>query len=144
MAGSVPIRPSTSAGARTAAVKPDFRDKMQEVTGRPALQAIARMPDSMKRLLLGGRSITIDGNTLDTTLQLALALQRISGREGLILSDDVATARVRLNLAVSRFPRSKVDVTVKNLSVHGPGGDIPAVHIRSRNDEGAPLLVFYH
>ncbi|MGZ6780150.1 MAG: alpha/beta hydrolase [Mycobacterium sp.] len=138
------MRPSRSAGTRTAAVKPDFRDRMQKVTGRPALQAIARMPDSIKRLLLGGRSITIDGNTLDTTLQLALALQRISGREGLILSDDAATARVRLDLRASQFPQSKVDVTVTDVSVPGPGGDIPAVHIRSTNDDGAPMLVFYH
>ena len=55
------------------------------------------MPDRIKRLLLRGRSITIDGNTLDTTLQLSLAASRLSGREGLILSEDPATARTRLN-----------------------------------------------
>ena len=32
---------------------------------------------------MGGRSVTIDGNTLDTTLQLMLTAQRVSGTEGL-------------------------------------------------------------
>jgi acetyl esterase len=102
------------------------------------------MPDGIKRLLLGGRSVTIDGNTLDTTLQLVLAGQRLSGREGLILSEDVATARARLTAAVSRFPRVEVDVTVTELSLPGPGGEIPAVHIRPSGGDGAPLLVYYH
>ena len=41
-----------------------------------------RTPDRIKRLLLGGRSVTIDGNTLDTTLQLVLATQRACGPRG--------------------------------------------------------------
>ncbi len=117
---------------------------MQNVTGGPALRAISRTPDPIKRLLLGGHPISIDGNTLDPTLQLVLAMQRLSGREGLILSADVATARIRLDSSAARFPRAKVDVTLTHLSVPGPEGDIPAVHIRSKGDTGAPLLVFYH
>ena len=117
---------------------------MQKVAGAPTLHAISRTPDRLKRLLLGGRTVTIDGNTLDTTLQLALATQRISRRGGLILSEDVATARRRLNLTVSQFPRVKADVTVTDVTVPGPGGDIPAVHLRSTDDDGAPLLVYYH
>ncbi len=74
-------------------VKPDFADRMQKVVGGPTLHAISRTPDKVKRLLLGGRSITIDGNTLDTTLQLMLATSRLSGRDGLFLSEDVAIAR---------------------------------------------------
>lgn len=144
MAGSKPAGPYTSVGANTAPVKADFRDRMQKVAGGPTLRAISRTPDRIKRLVLGGHSITIDGNTLDTTLQLALASQRLSGREGLILSHDVATARTRLNLRASQFPRATVDVTLTDVSVPGPAGDIPAVHIRPSNDDRAPLLVFYH
>jgi acetyl esterase len=117
---------------------------MQKVAGAPTLHAISRTPDRLKRLLLGGRTVTIDGNTLDTTLQLALTTQRISRRGGLILSEDVATARRRLNLTVSQFPRVKADVTLTDVTVPGPGGDIPAVHLRSTDDDGAPLLVYYH
>ncbi len=125
-------------------MKPDFADRVQKVVGAPTMHTIARIPDRIKRLLLGGRSITIDGNTLDTTLQLMLATSRLSGREGLFLSEDVATARSRLNLTASQFPRVKTDVTVTDVSVPGPGGDIPAIHIRSTGDDGAPLLVYYH
>ena len=118
---------------------------MLKVTGGPTVHAMSRMPDRIKRVLLRGRSITIDGNTLDTTLQLSLAASRLSGREGLILSEDPATARTRLNLVVAGFPRVPADVTTSDLTVPGPGGDIPAVHIRPKNGgSGAPLLVYFH
>ena len=39
-------------------------------------------------LMLGGRSVTIDGNTLDTTLQLMLVGMTAVGLEGLIASRD--------------------------------------------------------
>ena len=122
-------------------MKPDFRDRLLKVTGGPTLHAMRRMPDRIKRLLLRGRSITIDGNTLDTTLQLSLAASRLSGREGLILSEDPATARTRLNLVVAGFPRVPADVTTSDVTVPGPGGDIPAVHIRPKaGGDRAPLL----
>ena len=112
MTGSLPGRPETSSGAKTAPSPPDFRDRLQKVVGAPTLHAISRAPNRIKRLLLGGHSITIDGNTLDTTLQLMLATSRVSGREGLILSEDVATARRRINALAARFPRVKADVDV--------------------------------
>ena len=87
--------------AGAAPSKPDLRDRLLKVTGGPTMHAMTRMPDRIKRVLLGGRSITIDDNTLDTTLQLSLAASRLSGREGLILSEDPATARTRLNLVAA-------------------------------------------
>src|SRR5689334_5675881 len=87
-------RPRSASGegetmaADAPAVQLDFRDKVQAVVGRPSLRAISRTPDRVKRMLLGGRSITIDGNTLDPTLQVALASSRLAGRQGLILSED--------------------------------------------------------
>src|SRR5258708_6472306 len=108
MTESLPARPETSVSARAASAQPGLRDRLLKATGGPTLRAIARIPDRIKRVLLRRRSVTIDGNTLDTTLQLALAVQRLSGREGLILSTDVATARTRLNLTASQFPRTEV------------------------------------
>jgi acetyl esterase len=145
MARSLPVRPETSTGANAAEIETDFRDRIQKVVGGPTLTAVSRMPDRLKRLLLGGRSITIDGNTLDTTLQLMLAVSRLSGREGLILSKDPATARARLNATASQFPRVPADVSTSQLAVPGPAGEIPAVHIQPKNGGvGAPLLVFFH
>jgi acetyl esterase len=127
------------------AVLPDFRDRLQKVVGAPTLQAISLMPDRAKRVLLRGHSISIDGNTLDTTLQLMLASSRLAGREGLILSEDPATARARLDATASWFPRVHADVTRSDVSIPGPGGDIPAVHIRpTSGGDDAPLLVYFH
>ncbi|MDP9166706.1 MAG: alpha/beta hydrolase, partial [Actinomycetota bacterium] len=39
------------------------------------LRLLPHLPDAVKRLLLGRRTVTIDGNTLDTTLQFMLAAQ---------------------------------------------------------------------
>ena len=58
---------------------------MLNVVGASTLRAVCRgIPNAVKRLLLGGRSVTIDGNTLDTTLQLMLAAQRAVGLDGLV------------------------------------------------------------
>jgi acetyl esterase len=131
--------------AADGAIEFDWRDRMQKVIGAPTLSAISRMPDPVKKALLGGHSITVDGNTLDTTLQLVLASSRLSGREGLILSEHPPTARARLNALALRFPRMAADVTTSRVSIPGPGGSIPAIHIRPRRAaEQAPLLVFFH
>jgi acetyl esterase len=144
MTGSLPGRPETSFGANGAPLPPDFRDRLQKVVGPPAMHAITRTPDRVKRLLLGGHSITIDGNTLDTTMQLMLAISRLSDREGLILSKNVPTARSRIDATASQLPQVKSDVIVTDVSVPGPGVDIPAVHIRPASGGSAPLLVYYH
>ena len=105
--------------------------------------AIPRIPDRLKRLMMGGRTVTIDGNTLDTTMQLVLNLQRFSGNQGLILSEDVATARTLINIVAAQFPRAKVETTSTDVSLPGPAGEIRARHYRP-NEDGAPLLVYYH
>jgi acetyl esterase len=124
-------------------VKPGVRDSVVNAAGGVTLRSIPRIPDRLKRLLLGGRSITVDGNTLDITLQLMLAAGRMGGRENLILSEDVAIARTRLSMVAAQYPRVEVDVTSTDLSLPGPAAAIPARHYRS-NEDGAPLLVYYH
>jgi acetyl esterase len=135
----------SSADVGGVAIEYDFRDRLQKVVAAPTLQAVARTPDRVKRVLLGGRSITIDGNTLDTTLQMLMASSRLSGREGLILSKDPATARARIDATAAAFPRVPADVTTSQVSIPGPNGEIPAVHVRpAGGGDGAPLLVFFH
>ena len=119
------------------------RDRVLNAAAEVTLHAIPRIPDRLKRLMMGGRTVTIDGNTLDTTLQLVLTAQRLSGSEGLILSEDVSSARTLLNMTVAQFPRVKVDVASTDVSLPGPAGEIRARHYRS-NEDGAPLLVYYH
>jgi acetyl esterase len=94
--------------------------------------------------MLGGRSITIDGNTLDTTLQLMLAGQRATGIDGLSAEDDVIGSRARLEILAASFRQDILVERVTNLSIPGPVGPIPARHYQPVNGEGEPLLVFYH
>ena len=108
------------------------------------LRSLPRIPDAIKRLLLGGHSLTIDGNTLDTTLQLMLTGQKVVGIDGLASSPDVAVARAQLSVVAASFRQNIPVASVTNLSIPGPAGDIPARHYRPIDGDGAPLLVFYH
>lgn len=102
---------------------------------------MARIPDPVKRLLLGRRAVTVDGNTLDTSLQLMLTAQRLSKVSGLVASADVHVARAQLSRASKAF-RSPVVVPTRDFGIPGPAGQIPVRHYQAA--PGAPLLVFYH
>jgi acetyl esterase len=119
------------------------RDAMVNAAAGMTLRALPRIPNGVKRLLVRGRSITIDGNTLDTTLQLMLAGQRATGIEGLVSSDDVVAARSQLRILAASFKQDIPVAGVTNLSIPGPAGPIPARHYHTAEAE-APLLVFYH
>ncbi|WP_102142944.1 alpha/beta hydrolase [Mycobacterium hubeiense] len=123
---------------RTSRVK----DAVLDVATKATLNLLPRTPDRVKRLLLGGRSITVDGNTLDTTMQLMLAGQRAAGMRGLFVSDDVAVSRAELDKTVAMLTVD-LPVDVTDLSLPGPAGDLPARHYRA-TERDAPLLVFFH
>ncbi len=107
------------------------------------LRGLPRIPEPMKRAMLGGRSIVLDGNTLDTTLQLMLAGQKAVGLEGLVVGEDVAAARTQLELLSASFARRIPVPQVSELTVSGAVGPIRARHYRTAEPD-APLLVFVH
>lgn len=117
------------------------RLKFANVAGRLSLPLMARIPDSVKHQLLGRRSVTIEGNTLDTTLQLMLTAQRLSGVGGLVASDDVVVSRNQLD-SVAAGLATPVVVPTRDFTIAGPAGELPVRHYRA--DPGAPLLVFLH
>lgn len=112
--------------------------------GGATLRALPRIPGPVKRLLLGGRSVVIDGNTLDTTLQFMLFGQNAMGLGSLILDDDCPTARALLRMLTDGFKQDIPVASVTNLVITGPDGPIPARHYRPFDGDRAPLLVFYH
>ncbi|HKI40805.1 MAG TPA: alpha/beta hydrolase, partial [Mycobacterium sp.] len=59
------------------------------------LKVIPWIPAPAKRGLFGGRSIVIDGNTLDPTLQLMLSASRAVGIDGLVVDDDTGASRAQ-------------------------------------------------
>lgn len=107
------------------------------------MRTLPRIPDRVKRLLLGGRSITVDGNTLDTTLQLMLAGQKLVGIDGLSGPGNVAAARAQLSGLSAGFDQYIPVAAVTDLTVSGGAGPIPARHYATAAPD-APLLVFFH
>jgi len=111
---------------------------------RVVLRTLPKIPKPVKRLLTRRRSITIDGNTLDTTLQLMLAAQRSAGLDGLVASWDVSVARTQLRKLAAMID-GEIAVGVKDMSIPGPAGTIRARHYVPVNTRGTePLLVFFH
>jgi acetyl esterase len=121
-----------------------WTNRMQSVATNVGFKVIPRMPTSAKRLLAGGRSVTIDGNTLDPTLQLTLSGLRAVGMNGLVLGDDAIAARAQMREMCLGFSGPQVHVAVRDVSIPGPAGQIAARHYRPATAEPAPLLVFYH
>jgi acetyl esterase len=136
MTQSLPVHASWS---------PSRKDAIVNAAAGVTLRGLPRIPDGVKRVLLGGRSVTIDGNTLDTTLQLMLLGQKAVGIDGLAAEDDVIASRARLEILAASFKQHIPVARVTNLSVPGPVGPIPARHYSPEGAGGAaPMLVFYH
>lgn len=122
------------------------KERALAVGNRVGVKVIPRLPDTAKRLLSGGRAITIDGNTLDPSLQMLLAAQRAVGIEGLVVDEDPVKTRVSNTALTKTLDDPNVRVAeVRPVSIPGPTGVIPARHYRPPvAGPAAPLLVFYH
>ncbi|HYX99837.1 MAG TPA: alpha/beta hydrolase [Mycobacterium sp.] len=121
-----------------------WANRLQSAATKLGVKVIPWVPTRAVRLLTGGRSVTIDGNTLDPTLQLMLSAQHAMGIEGLAVGEDVAASRALLRETLMGFAGPQVHVGVSDLSIPGPGGQIPARHYRPAAAKPTPLLVFYH
>jgi len=108
------------------------------------MKVIPWVPTRAVRLLAGGRSVTIDGNTLDPTLQLALSGMKALGANGLVLGEDAVVSRAQMREMMLGFAGPQIHVGVRDVSIPGPAGPIAARHYRPATGEPTPLLVFYH
>jgi acetyl esterase len=122
------------------------KERALAVGNRVGVKVIPRLPDSAKRLLSGGRAVTIDGNTLDPSIQMLLAAQRAVGIEGLVVDDDPVKTRASNAALTGTLDDPRVRVAeIRPVSIPGPAGTIPARHYRPpAGGANAPLLVFYH
>ncbi|MGV9796999.1 alpha/beta hydrolase [Mycobacterium sp. NPDC003449] len=110
------------------------------------LNALPRIPDHRKRLLLGGRSVTVDGNTLDPTLQLLLAAQRAAGLSGLVAdfspASGVTVSRAQLRVTAAMM-HPTIDVDVSDVSIPGPAGPMAARRYVPVDTDATPALLLY-
>jgi acetyl esterase len=118
--------------------------RLQSVAINVGMNVLPWVPTRAKRLLAGGRSVTIDGNTLDPTLQLMLSAQRALGINGLVVNEDPVASRAQTRQMMAAFRGPQIHVGVTDLSLPGPAGQIAARHYCPATAEPAPLLVFYH
>ncbi|CQD10402.1 alpha/beta hydrolase [Mycobacterium lentiflavum] len=142
MTQSLPGAPDLHPGARRGSTR--WADRVQDIVTNVGVKAIPWIPTPAKRLIFGGRSIIIDGNTLDPTLQLALSASRLSGIEGLDVNDDPVASRAQMRQTLLSLPGPQIHVMVDDLTIPGPAGEIGARHYRPANEGPADLLVFYH
>ncbi len=129
---------------RPAARATQWTGQLQNTAASVGLKVAPFIPAAVKRLLVGGRSVTIDGNTLDPTLQLVLAAQRAVGIDGLVVDDDVAASRAQAREVAAALAGPEIHVAVTDVAVPSPAGDIAARHYRPLNGAAKPLLVYYH
>lgn len=140
-------RTANTAGAqRSAPGRHAARQRVLAAANRVGVKLIPRLPERAARLLSGGRTITIDGNTLDPSLQLMLAAQRRTGLEGLVVADNVAATRAGSSQLTGALDEPGVRVAeISPVSIPGPAGVLPGRHYRPPGGGApAPLLVFFH
>lgn len=123
-----------------------FKERVLAVANRLGIKLIPLLPTPVKRLMSGGRAITIDGNTLDASLQVMLASQRSMGIAGLAVNDDPIVTRIANGAMTRTLDQPDVRVAeTRSVTIPGPGGTIGARHYRPAGAAGsAPLLVFFH
>ena len=142
MTKSLPGAPDLLLGAKRTPT--GWTSRIQGKVSTVGAKIIPWIPTPAKRVLSRGRSVIIDGNTLDPTLQLMLAGQRLAGIDGLAIDDDVAASRAHIREFSLSLPGPQIHVTVNDISLPGPAGAIPARHYVPVSGGAVPLLVFYH
>jgi acetyl esterase len=142
MTSSLPAAPELHREAKRAPLR--WTQRLQSKATTLGVKVIPWIPTAAKRVLFHGRSVVIDGNTLDPTLQLMLAGMHAVGIDGLVADDDPAASRARMRDSLLGFAAPQIHVEVDELSLPGPAGEIRARHYRPPGGAAAPLLVFYH
>ena len=110
MTRSLPGTPDLQQAAQRA--PRGWSGRLQNAATSVGLKVIPWVPTRAARLLAGGRSVVIDGNTLDPTLQLALSGMKAFGKNGLVLGGDVNVSRAQLREMTRGFAGPQVHVGV--------------------------------
>src|ERR1700727_46450 len=114
MTQSLPGAPGLQRGAKRPPQR--WAGLVQGAVTNVGVKVIPWIPAPAKRALFRGRSVIIDGNTLDPTLQLMLSGMRLTGSDGLSVGDDVAASRAQMHDMLVGLPGPQIHVGVNNIS----------------------------
>ena len=118
--------------ARVPATEPTLTERLRGVLAR----RLVRLPNGVQVLLSGQPPVEVDGQTLDPSVQLLLALR--PARQGL-MDSGVAESRARLRREVLSIRGRLTPVgAVRDLAIQGAGGPLKARHYLPEAGEGAP------
>ena len=108
-------------------------------------RALPLLPDQLKRHVIGRRTITIDGNSLDASLQIMLSAWKVMGVQGLTDGDAPSIMRENMRRTLSQLNYNPIAVNeVTDLAISGPDGEISVRHYLPQQVGRTPLMVFYH
>lgn len=138
MSGSLPGGSASGPATR-------WTERLKGTVFNVGVKVTPTLPIGVQRLMTGGRSVTIDGNTLDPTLRLTLAGQHALGVNGIITNGDAMASRTQLREMTAGLDGGDIHgCEVRDISLPGPAGDIAARLYRPVGGRAHPVLVFYH
>lgn len=114
-----------------------------KIASRLAPEVLPALPPTAKRLGSWGRSIVVDGNTLDPTLQAFVTSLRALGITGMVSDDDVELSR-RLMRDLCVKLGGEVPVEVIDLTIPGPAAAITVRRYLPPDRGDGSALVYFH
>jgi acetyl esterase len=106
------------------------------------VRTLFSLPPQVRRAL-AGRPTRVDGQTLDTDIQLLLRLMNLQGYE--LAGGTPERARAAMDRGTVATGRVQDHVPSRDLRIPGDGGEIPArLYTPDGLPAGSPLVVFYH
>lgn len=105
---------------------------------RVGVKVVPWIPPWLKRLLAGGKRVTVDGNTLDPTLQLMLAAQQRTGTGGLSAAGDPEVARALMR-GSHGVMATHIEVPITDFTIPGPETVLRARHYRPAIEGTVPI-----
>jgi len=119
----------------------DVGDRLQGI----AAGVVSWLPDSVLRLLSGGRATVIDGQTLDAEVQFGLVMMRLAGQRGLDVPVP-AEAREEVRRNARAFSGSPMPMArIEPRSIPGPAGAMGArLYVPPGANRACSLVVFLH
>ncbi|CAN5467969.1 alpha/beta hydrolase [soil metagenome] len=125
-------------------------EKKAPASTRLVAKLLPALPERLKVPLSLRRPVVIDGNTLDPTVQLFLALMRANGVTAMMTDGttgaDIAASRTNMRETCIGLGGPRLPLPVDAMSAPGPAGPVGIRRYRTPRAPGAqaPALLYFH